>query len=87
MHAAGTSFGSFGVGALVPVLPWFVLSGTAAIATSIIFGAIAAVVIGVLLARYTERPVVPSALRQLGIAALAAGVPYLIGSAVGVTIT
>ena len=87
VHAAGTSFGSFAVGALVPVLPWFVLSGTAAIATSIVLGALAAIVIGVLLARYTERPVVPSALRQLGIAALAAGVPYLIGSAVGVTVT
>jgi VIT1/CCC1 family predicted Fe2+/Mn2+ transporter len=87
VHAAGTSFGSFGVGALVPVLPWFFLSGTAAIVSSIVFGAVAAIVIGVLLARYTERPVVPSALRQLGIAALAAGVPYLIGSAVGVTVT
>jgi VIT1/CCC1 family predicted Fe2+/Mn2+ transporter len=87
VHAAATSFGSFGVGALVPVLPWFFASGTVAIVSSIVVGALAAVVIGVLLARFTERPVVPSALRQLGIAALAAGVPYLIGSAVGVTVT
>ena len=87
LHAAGTSFGSFGVGALVPVLPWFFLSGTAAIVASMVAGALAAVVIGVLLARYAERSVVPSALRQLGIAALAAGVPYAIGRAVGVNLS
>lgn len=86
VHAAATSFGSFGVGALVPVLPWFFLSGTVAIAVSIALGAVAAVVVGVLLARYTERPAVPSALRQLAIAAFAAGVPYLIGTAVGVNV-
>ena len=87
VHAATSSFGSFAVGAFVPVVPWFFLSGVAAIVTSIVLGAVAAVVIGVLLARYAERPVLPSALRQLGIAALAAGVPYLIGKAVGVTIS
>lgn len=86
VHAAATSFGSFGVGALVPVLPWFFVSGTAAVVASIVAGAVAAVVIGVMLARYTERPVLPSALRQLAIAAVAAGVPYLIGRAVGVTV-
>ena len=87
VHAAATSFGSFGVGALVPLVPWFFASGTTAIVASIVLGAVAAVVIGVLLARYTERPVVPSAVRQLGIAALAAGVPFAIGSAVGVTVS
>ena len=86
VHAAATSFGSFGVGALVPVLPWFFVSGTAAIVSSIVIGAVAAIVIGVLLARYTERPALPSALRQLGIAALAAGVPFAIGRAVGVNV-
>ena len=87
VQAAVTSFGSFGVGALVPLVPWFFLAGTAAIVASVIAGALAAVVIGVMLARYTERAVLPSALRQLGIAALAAGVPYAIGSAVGVSVS
>ena len=87
VNAAATSFGSFGVGAVVPLVPWFFLAGTAAIVASIAVGAVAALVIGVLLARYTERSVVPSALRQLVIAALAAGVPFAIGSAVGVTVS
>jgi VIT1/CCC1 family predicted Fe2+/Mn2+ transporter len=87
LHAATSSFGAFAVGAIVPVVPWFFGSGTAALLSSIVAGAVAAIVIGVLLARYTERPVLPSALRQLGIAALAAGVPFLIGKAVGVTVS
>ena len=87
VQAAATSFVSFGVGALVPLLPWFFLSGTAAIVSSVVLAAVAALVIGVLLARYAERAVAPSALRQLAIAALAAGVPFAIGSAVGVTVS
>jgi len=86
-HAAVTSFGAFAVGALVPVIPWFFGSGDAALIASIVLGAIAAIVIGVALARFTERPVTRSALRQLGIAALAAGIPYAIGSVANVSIT
>src|SRR5687767_1574071 len=86
VHAALTSFGAFAVGAIVPVMPWFFVRGGAAVAASIVAGVVAALVIGILLARFTERPVVPSALRQLVIAVLAAGVPYLIGSLVGVTV-
>jgi vacuolar iron transporter family protein len=87
LHAATSSFGAFAVGAVVPVLPWFFAAGTAAAVASIVVGAVAAIVIGVLLARYTERSIVPSAIRQLVIAALAAGVPFLIGNLVGVTVT
>lgn len=85
-QAAGSSFGAFAVGALVPVLPWFVLSGQVAVLSSIVLGIVAAVAIGVLLARFTGRPIMRSAARQLVIAALAAGVPYAIGSAVGVNL-
>jgi VIT1/CCC1 family predicted Fe2+/Mn2+ transporter len=87
VHAAVTSFGAFAVGAIVPVLPWFFVRGGTAVAASIVAGVVAAVVIGVALARFTERPVLVSALRQLVIAGLAAGVPYAIGSAVGVTVS
>lgn len=85
-QAAFSSFGAFAVGAVVPVVPWFFLSGTVAVIASILLGVVAAIVIGVLVARFTERPLLPSAARQLVIAALAAGVPYAIGSAVGVTL-
>lgn len=85
-HAAGSSFVAFGAGAAVPLMPWLFLGGGAATALSIAFGATAAIVIGVLLARFTERPAAPAALRQLLIAAFAAGVPYAIGRIVGVTV-
>jgi VIT1/CCC1 family predicted Fe2+/Mn2+ transporter len=85
VNAAVSSFVAFGVGAIVPLLPWFFAHGTAALVASMALGAVAAVVIGVLLARFTERPVLVSATRQIVIAALAAGVPFLIGRAVGVS--
>jgi vacuolar iron transporter family protein len=85
LGAAGWSFVAFCVGAVIPLLPWFFLKGNGAVALSITLASIAALAIGVALARATSRPVWRPAARQLAIAALAAGVPYLIGSAVGVT--
>ncbi|MDP9075471.1 MAG: VIT1/CCC1 transporter family protein, partial [Actinomycetota bacterium] len=45
-HAAGASAGSFGVGALVPLLPWFFIHGGTAVVASLVLGAVAAVLIG-----------------------------------------
>jgi VIT1/CCC1 family predicted Fe2+/Mn2+ transporter len=82
--AAAASFVAFCVGALVPLMPWFFGEGTAATVASIVAGALGAVVVGAVLARFTERPVARSAARQLLIAAVAAGVTYVVGSLVGV---
>jgi VIT1/CCC1 family predicted Fe2+/Mn2+ transporter len=82
--AAASSFVAFCVGALVPLMPWFFGGGTAATVASIVAGALGAVVVGAVLARFTERPVARSAGRQLLIAAVAAGVTYVVGSLVGV---
>jgi VIT1/CCC1 family predicted Fe2+/Mn2+ transporter len=82
--AAVISFLSFSLGALVPLLPWFVSSGLAAEVLSIGFGVIAAAVIGATLATATGRPRLRTAARQVLIATLAAGIPYLVGNAVGV---
>ena len=85
VRAAGWSFVAFALGALLPLVPWFVTDGGAAIGSSLAVAIVAALAIGTVLARATNRPVWRSASRQLAIAALAAGVPYLIGNAVGVT--
>jgi VIT1/CCC1 family predicted Fe2+/Mn2+ transporter len=82
--AAVSSFFAFCVGAVVPLFPWFFAHGNGAVVASVILGAVSALVIGGLLARFTGRSTVRSALRQLGIAALAAGVTYVVGRAVGV---
>jgi vacuolar iron transporter family protein len=82
-QAAAASFVTFAFGAFIPLLPWLFTSGTAAIVASVVLGAVAAVATGVVLARYTERPVVASALRQLGVTAVAAAVTFGIGKAIG----
>lgn len=83
-RAAASSFVAFAAGAILPLLPWFVSTGTAAIAASVVLGALGAVVVGLGLARFTGRSALLSAARQLGIAAVAAGVTWLVGSLVGV---
>jgi VIT1/CCC1 family predicted Fe2+/Mn2+ transporter len=82
--AAVSSFVAFCIGALIPLMPWFFGSGNGAVVASVVLGGLAAVVVGGALARFTDRSVVRSALRQLGIAALAASVTYAVGRAVGV---
>lgn len=82
-QASLSSFLAFAFGALVPLVPWFVGTGTAATVASVILGALSAVGIGVALAAFTGRPFLRSALRQLAIATAAAGVTYAVGSAVG----
>ena len=83
-QAAISSFVSFAVGAVIPLLPWFFMHGTAAVVTSIVLGAISAIGIGWTVAVFTGRSRPRAALRQLGIATLAAGVTFGVGSLVGV---
>jgi VIT1/CCC1 family predicted Fe2+/Mn2+ transporter len=83
LRAAAASFCAFAFGALLPLLPWFVGSGTAAIVASVVIGAVAALAVGALLALFTGRSMVRAALRQLAIAAVAASVTYGIGRAIG----
>ena len=82
-QAAGASFITFAVGAFVPLAPWLFTSGTTALVLSVVLGAVAALVVGVVLARFTERSAVVSALRQLAVTAVAAAVTYGIGRAIG----
>ena len=82
--AAVSSFFSFAIGALVPLLPWLFTRGGLALGLSIALGTVSALAVGGALARFTGRPLVRSALRQLVVAAVAAGVTYLVGALVGV---
>lgn len=84
--AAGSSFVAFSLGALLPLLPWFFFGGGGAAVASIVIGLVAAAGVGVLLAWFTERSIARTALRQVIVAAVAAGATYLIGSALGVSI-
>lgn len=83
-QAAGSSFVTFALGAVIPLLPWLVTSGTAATRWSMVLGAIAAFAVGAALAHFTGRWWLWSALRQLLISAVAAAVTFGIGRAVGI---
>ena len=79
--AAGTSFGLFSAGAILPVLPFFVLIGWPAIAASLALGGAGLFGIGVGTSLFTGRGWLFCGLRQLAIGLLAAGVTYAVGMA------
>ena len=85
VRAAGSSFASFSLGALLPLLPWFVTSGTAAIVASVVLAVAGAAGLGVALARFTMGSPFRLAVRYVTIAVLAGAVTYGIGSVVGVS--
>lgn len=84
VFAAMSSFISFALGAMLPLLPWFFSGGNGAIVASIILGGVGAVMIGGALALATGRSIVRGSLRQLAFVAAAAAITFGIGSAVGV---
>ena len=69
------------MGAIIPLLPFAL--GFDALGVSLILAALAAVVGGGVVSLLTNRPFWKGALRQLMLAAVAAGLTYLIGLAVG----
>jgi VIT1/CCC1 family predicted Fe2+/Mn2+ transporter len=82
MTAAVTSFLTFAVGALIPLLPY--LLGAPVLWLALLCGGIGLVAAGAVSARFTPRPWWSAGLRQLLFGAVAAGVTYLIGAAIGV---
>lgn len=85
--AATSSFLAFAIGAILPLLPWFISSGTAAIVASVVVGLAASALVGLLLARFTERSPLKTAGRQVAWAAGACAVTFAIGSLLGTTVT
>jgi VIT1/CCC1 family predicted Fe2+/Mn2+ transporter len=80
-EAAGLSFISFALGALVPLLPYVV--GATVLWLSCAVSAVALAVSGAVVAHLTTRPITRGVVRQLGLAALSVAVTYGIGRAIG----
>jgi VIT1/CCC1 family predicted Fe2+/Mn2+ transporter len=87
VQSALSSFVTFAVGAFIPLLPWLFTKGTTAIVWSVLLGVAASIAVGSVLALFTERPILRSALRQLLITAVAAAVTYGVGRAIGAGIS
>jgi vacuolar iron transporter family protein len=83
--AAGSSFVSFSIGAALPLMP-FVLGASALWPAAIVAG-LGLLVAGTLVARITGRPWWYGGLRQLVLGAVAAGVTFAVGAAIGTHIT
>jgi VIT1/CCC1 family predicted Fe2+/Mn2+ transporter len=81
------SFVSFAVGALVPLLPFFALSGARALLVSIACTSLMLFGVGAVISLFTGRSALRDGLRMLGIGAAAGGLTYAIGKMLGVSLT
>jgi vacuolar iron transporter family protein len=79
--AAGSSFGAFSAGALVPVLPY--LLGASSLSLAVGLALLALFLTGALVSRFTARGALYSGTRQLLLGGATAAATYVIGSAVG----
>jgi VIT1/CCC1 family predicted Fe2+/Mn2+ transporter len=79
--AAVSSFFTFAMGAVVPLLPY--LLGFSLLWVALVCGGLGLAVAGALSSRFTPRPWWYAASRQLLFGAVAAGVTYAIGAAIG----
>ena len=84
--AAGTSFAMFAVGAVVPLIPLFFVSGQSAIVASAVVSAAALFGVGALITVITGQPALRAGLRQLAIGITAAAITYGVGRLVGVAL-
>jgi vacuolar iron transporter family protein len=85
--AAGSSFVMFALGAFVPLLPFLLTSGDAAVRWSAVLSAITLFAVGGAITILTGRGFVRSGARMLAIGAAAAGITYLVGRLLGVAVT
>ncbi len=86
-QAAGASFLSFALGALVPLVPYLVTRGSGAFLGTLIATAASLLAVGAAISLFTGKNPVRSALRQAMIGALAAGATFLIGKLLGVSVS
>jgi VIT1/CCC1 family predicted Fe2+/Mn2+ transporter/rubrerythrin len=84
--AASGSFVAFAVGAVIPVVPYFVGGGAGALVASLGLSLTALFGVGASVSLLTGRSFVFSGVRQLGIGVAASAVTYLIGSLIGVSV-
>jgi len=85
--AAMTSFCLFAVGAIIPVAPYFFLSGVTAIITSSILSIIGLFTLGAVITVFTGLTIWYSGLRQVIIGILAGGITFLVGHFIGVSLS
>ena len=86
-EAAVASFVLFAIGAVVPILPFVVMRGTLAVASSVVISGLALFGIGGAITIFTGKPAWQSGARQLLLGLTAAGMTFAVGKLIGVAIT
>lgn len=86
MEAAVTSFILFAVGAIIPVIPFFMFGGTKAILISAILSGVGLFLIGATITLFTGKSVWYSGLRQVIFGLFAAAITFGIGRLIGVSL-
>ncbi|MBK9254122.1 MAG: VIT1/CCC1 transporter family protein [Saprospiraceae bacterium] len=84
MEAAVTSFILFAIGAIIPVIPYFFLTGMKALFLSVGMSAIGLFLIGSAITLFTGKSIFYSGSRQVIFGLAAAAITYGIGSLIGV---
>lgn len=83
VKVAASSFAAFAVGAVVPVIPYLITGGTAALLLAVIFASLALLLVGGVVGRLSGLGITRAALRQFAVGAGAAAVTFVLGSLVG----
>ncbi len=83
LAAGGSSFVAFTAGALIPLVPFLVASGSTAFWGSIGVSLVALAVLGYGIATLTRRPILFGAIRQMLLGGAAAAVTYAVGLLLG----
>ena len=81
--AAGSSFTAFSIGAIVPVVPYVFLIGSAAFWGSLLLSLVALFAVGAAVSVLTHRPPLVVGARQMLLGLAAAAVTYAIGALLG----
>lgn len=84
--AALFSFVSFAVGAAIPLAPFLIGAGTAALVAAVVLSATALFAVGAAISLFTGRGAWASGLRMLAIGAAAGAITYGVGTLLGVTL-
>lgn len=87
LQAAASSFFSFAVGAVIPLLPWFLgLAGHGATLASVLLAVVASGAVGATISTFTGRSWLVTAGRQMLLAGAAAAITYGVGTAIGTSL-
>jgi VIT1/CCC1 family predicted Fe2+/Mn2+ transporter len=85
--AAGSSFAAFAIGAIVPLVPFLLTSGTAAVVISSTLALISLFIVGALVSLLTGRSLLFSGLRQCFLGGGTALITFIVGSVIGVSVS